>query len=575
MSDCSRGGGTFGSTLRGRVAFTASNPTIFVADGPAAADLTFAGQLIATNGFTKTGAGNLVLADNNNGLLGGTVTLNAGVLTASAIGALGSSIIELSGGVLQASVALNNTVRFGAGGGTFDVPAGSTAVFSSALTGTASIALTKSGGGTLALQANNGFTGDLKLNAGTLRFNNDNNLGNPANRIQLTGGVLQYAGATPLAFSRPMTLTSGGIDVIDPAAALTLTGNLTGVQVGTVTSGWSIDKTGPGALFVQPPSLGAEPITFNARGGSLSVNAPGLIASGALNANRSYGVFGAATLIVAGGPIIANAANITLSGVNSRFDQLNTLQSNGGNLALLSGRVFATAGNLTNTGVVSMGGAGMGDAGSSIIVNGTFTNSSTVRVSDQAILRVNGELLNSGSIDLGAALVIDYTGPSPLSLIRGQIIAGYNNGAWNGPGILSSRAAASIAVADAVGYAQASLLSQPVRDELGITDATALVARYTLVADANLDGAVSLDDFTALAAAFGTPSIWSSGDFNYDGVTNLDDFTPLAANFGNTLTALNAPASAITLPRAATVPEPLTAAILLPLALGSRHRKRR
>jgi len=82
-----------------------------------------------------------------------------------------------------------------------------------------------------------------------------------------------------------------------------------------------------------------------------------------------------------------------------------------------------------------------------------------------------------------------------------------------------------------------------------------------------LSGSVNLDDFTRLAAGFGTPGTWTSGDFNYDGFTNLDDFTALAANFG-----LIVPAD---LPRGSAVPEPSLGLAVLAFTASMNRRRRR
>ena len=51
--------------------------------------------------------------------------------------------------------------------------------------------------------------------------------------------------------------------------------------------------------------------------------------------------------------------------------------------------------------------------------------------------------------------------------------------------------------------------------------------------DANLNGAVNLDDFNALASNFGqSGATWQQGDFSGDEIVNLTDFNLLAANFG-------------------------------------------
>lgn len=91
-----------------------------------------------------------------------------------------------------------------------------------------------------------------------------------------------------------------------------------------------------------------------------------------------------------------------------------------------------------------------------------------------------------------------------------------------------------------------------------------VLVRLTRTGDANVNGTVNLDDFTALAAGFGVGTTWDQGDFNYDGAVNLDDFTALAANFGT---------SAADVARSS-VPEP-TALSLLALGAGVLARRRR
>jgi subtilisin family serine protease len=67
---------------------------------------------------------------------------------------------------------------------------------------------------------------------------------------------------------------------------------------------------------------------------------------------------------------------------------------------------------------------------------------------------------------------------------------------------------------------------------------------FFLMADANHDGRVNLDDFNIVAANFGqTGTDFTRGDFSYDGQTNLDDFNIFAARFGNVLAGPSATAS--------------------------------
>jgi len=102
-------------------------------------------------------------------------------------------------------------------------------------------------------------------------------------------------------------------------------------------------------------------------------------------------------------------------------------------------------------------------------------------------------------------------------------------------------------------------------------DADAVLVRYTLSGDSNVDGKVDLTDFTFLAANFNKSSgaTWLQGDYNYDGKVDLTDFTFLAANFNQSL-----PADGTSL--GLSVPEPiLLAPIALLLACGASRTRRR
>ena len=93
-------------------------------------------------------------------------------------------------------------------------------------------------------------------------------------------------------------------------------------------------------------------------------------------------------------------------------------------------------------------------------------------------------------------------------------------------------------------------------------NSNSILARYTLLGDANLDGKVNLSDFLALRHNFGLTSsaTWDQGDFDYDGKVNLNDFLILRKHFGQSLPS---PPSAV-IPAAASasgqnataVPEP-------------------
>jgi hypothetical protein len=266
-----------------------------------------------------------------------------------------------------------------------------------------------------------------------------------------------------------------------------------------------------------------------------------------------------------------------------------------------TGTVSVTGGSLTAPAFVNRGqyvqsggaatlGAILG-TGQSAVSGGALTASSiaqgTLQVSGgQVTIAPNGtsaatSVINSldvsgtGKLNLtNNALVVPYSGTSPLPGIRADIVSGYAGGAWNGNGIISSQANAN---QFAIGYAEASGLTT-IPAIFGTVAGDAVLVRFTRYGDANLDGAVNLQDFNRLAANFGASgALWSQGDFTYDGNVNLQDFNRLAANFGMSAS----PSTGVT-PQdwaalGAAVPEPLgalAAASFGAAAAFSRRRRR-
>jgi hypothetical protein len=139
------------------------------------------------------------------------------------------------------------------------------------------------------------------------------------------------------------------------------------------------------------------------------------------------------------------------------------------------------------------------------------------------------------------AMIINYTGLSPLASIRRQVLAGRRGtglgGEWNGPGITSSTAATANQVARdsrSVGYAENSTLPLgPYTAFHGASvDDTSVLIAYTRTGDANLDGVVNDDDVTIVGATY-APGVsqpaWVLGDFDYNGFVDDDDVTLLGA----------------------------------------------
>jgi hypothetical protein len=109
-------------------------------------------------------------------------------------------------------------------------------------------------------------------------------------------------------------------------------------------------------------------------------------------------------------------------------------------------------------------------------------------------------------------LIIQYSsGNSPEVTIAAALATGYNNSAWNGPGIVSSTAAADASATTGVGY---------------FDDGTQVTIRDTWYGDANLDGSINADDLSLMLLAQATNGRrWQDGNFNYDPQVDADDWS--------------------------------------------------
>ncbi|HJS06079.1 MAG TPA: endo-1,4-beta-xylanase, partial [Pirellulales bacterium] len=153
-------------------------------------------------------------------------------------------------------------------------------------------------------------------------------------------------------------------------------------------------------------------------------------------------------------------------------------------------------------------------------------------------------LHTSATLDIGdGALVIDYSGVSPLDAVRGGILSARGSSglgaSWNGSGITSGVAAQANLLepeSRSVGFAENTALPLgPVATFRGQSlDETTVLIAYTLTGDANLDGMVNDDDVTIVGATYAPTAAsphWALGDFDFNGFVDDDDVTLLGVFF--------------------------------------------
>ena len=229
-----------------------------------------------------------------------------------------------------------------------------------------------------------------------------------------------------------------------------------------------------------------------------------------------------------------SSGSVTVGGAGARIYVSNLLRI-GGEFPFIGGSASVT---VNTGGAVSVGGTTLVSPQGAVHYNGGSFSAGALEVRGRVLLGHGQKLLRArsvlvsgaGSIDLrDNAMLIDYDGPSPILAVRDMIRAAHAGGSWTGEGIGTS---VGDATRFALGYADAADLPS-VPPIFGNVDATSVLVRYARYGDANLDGAVNLQDFNRLATNFGaTGAIWDDGDFNYDGNVNLADFNLLASNFG-------------------------------------------
>lgn len=548
-------------------------------------------------------AGDLTLGRFENGvgrylLSGGSLSVGSNLFIGASAGSSGS--LQISGGSAEAAQLILSRGRVELTGGA------ATFAYASMLP-TAALRLES---GTLSLIEGGTLPGTVDFAGGTATFA-------AGGLTDLSGGLLLNSGSAALhASPGSLVVLPEGVTASN-FGTVTAPGAIVHTSGGTIEIGAGTHLTLYGAIrdfvrvegsLIATAGIRGSDITLLrgldvAAGGTLDLGAGGN-AFVSVDSRNDGGVFRAASIRMAGGATYAQTAGVTELGI-TRITPAGSISVSGGTFSagsvelrgtlLQSGGRIAVAGSTELTGRFEQTG-GIARIGAVVSTNPPAT--AGIRVEGAALevesmrmpllqlgsggvvsidpsevssttsvlrgLEIAGGASPVGTLDLGRELLVVHYGTfSPIDPLTQAVAAGHAGGTWAGPGITSSAAAAAPNLL-AVGIAQASDLGVSAFGDYTLPG-PAVLMRLTLAGDANLDGTVSIADFSRLAANFNFLGGWDRGDFNYDGTTTIADFALLAANFNRQLA--RGPAN---------VPEPATlgaAGSVFTLVLSRRRRR--
>jgi hypothetical protein len=180
-------------------------------------------------------------------------------------------------------------------------------------------------------------------------------------------------------------------------------------------------------------------------------------------------------------------------------------------------------------------------------------------------------VISLASITLDSTSRFDLTGDAldlsatTLASVTAIVSAGYHD-TWQGPGLISSWAAADSTHLTTLGVIQnnqsgTALYSSAKLFENAAPNTADILVKYTYFGDTNLDGKLDGSDYSRIDNGYLTHATgWFNGDFNYDQIINGSDYT-LIDNAYNTQGAQLTALTTTEIVSPASVPEPTAFAL--------------
>ncbi len=497
--------------------------------------LTLSGVISGAGSVAKTGSGDLTLTNNN--LYAGGTALQAGSITVTNSGALGTGRLTMSVDTTlnagSADLALANAITL-LSVGTVNSN-GFTLTLNGVIDGDGS--LIKTGSGNLVLNRANGYTGRSNVTAGTVTVGNNTAFG--TGLVRMGSGTILANNADGLNVGNAFSI-NGNVEVATGANTFTMSG--------TVGNPGQLTKTGTGNLILSGNNSYTGGTALTA--GTITVTTATALGTGTLTATGGTSLVAGVTGLNVGNTATLLAGNLTVNSGTGTFQLSGPIggvggitKINSGNLILsgnsnYSGGTNLNAGSLTvtnngsiGTGVLTTAAgttvfAGLTVGGGSaialtnnVVLNGATTlnlQGTTGDITPQGVLTINGTTLTLNGVVSGAG--------SLLATGLGRVTLNGNN-SYSG-GTTLNLAAAYVGSDTAFGTGAVTLDSGAIGNDSG---ALRTLANSVVLAAAGGGTILGPNDITLTGAISGdgelvkrsTSTLTLNGANSYTGDTTL------------------------------------------------------
>jgi fibronectin-binding autotransporter adhesin len=377
----------------------------------------------ATDGTVVTAGGQLQLKGNitsteNLTLTGtGSTSTNGALATDGAASYTVAGPVTLGGNAWIASSANTLTLNGGVALGTNQLTlagAGTVTVATVGLTGSGKLVKTEGGTGRLNV-ASPTYTGEINVNAGTLRASTDNSLGTVAGITTVgSGATLRFDGPLVYTGLEPITINGNGVSGVGAIninggnvtlpGPVTLTGNAT---IGSETSGSKLTLSGA----ITMPLV--SDLSFTGAG---NIDVTQGFGNGTTGATNNLIKNGAGTVTLLGtntynGTTTINAGTLVAPAAVALGNTSGVAVKSGGTLGIQGGFNVAVPLNLV--------GAGAGGVGALNSISGTNNVTAPVTISGNATIGAAAGVLNLNSpITLAAIADVTFTGAGNINVAQ-------------------------------------------------------------------------------------------------------------------------------------------------------------